>query len=105
MIEIVTTYDLRHQIDQEAYQAYVNKAVDTELRAAGFVELRAHRNMSGSPQVRVTHVWKSLADWARFVDSAESRALDPEFRSFVTNIEIQIWGPSPVMPEPLRPCE
>ena len=35
MIEIVTTYDLRHQIDQEAYQAYVNKAVETELRATG----------------------------------------------------------------------
>jgi len=103
MIEIVTTYDLRHEIDQDAYRAYVNKAVDLELYAGGFVELRAHRNISGSPQVRVTHVWKSLADWAKFVDSAESRALDSEFRSFVTNVEVQIWGPSPVMPEPLRP--
>jgi len=103
MIEIVTTYDLRHEIDQDAYRAYVNKAVDLELHAGGFVELQAHRNISGSPQVRVTHVWKSLADWAKFVDSAESRALDSEFRSFVTNVEVQIWGPSPIMPEPLRP--
>jgi heme-degrading monooxygenase HmoA len=103
MIEIVTTYDLRHEIDQDAYRAYVSNAVELELHAGGFVELRAHRNISGSPQVRVTHVWKSLTDWARFVDSAESRALDAEFRSFVTNVEVQIWGPSPVVPEPLRP--
>jgi len=105
MIEVVATYDLRYDIDQKVYAAFVKKAIDAELHAPGFVELRAHRNVLGSPQVRVTHVWKSLADWVKFVDSPESRALDTEFRSFVANIEVQIWGPSPVMPEPLRARE
>jgi len=92
-------------MDYGAYLAFVNNAVERERHAEGFLELRAHRSIVGSRQVRVTHVWKSLADWAKFVDSAENRALDAELRSFVENVEMQIWGPSPVMPEPVRPSE
>lgn len=103
MIEVSVTYDFRQDIDEIAYQAFVEKAVRAELHAPGFIEHRGHRNISGSPQVRVTHVWNSLADWANFVDSIESRTIDAEFGTFVTNINLQIWGPSPVMPEPLRP--
>jgi heme-degrading monooxygenase HmoA len=102
MIEISVTYDFRQDIDYLAYEAFVERAVGSELRAPGFIEHRAHRNISGSPQVRVTHVWKSLADWANFVESAESQTIDAEFRTFVTNINVQIWGPSPVVPEPLQ---
>lgn len=103
MIEVSVTYDFRQDIDQIAYEAFVQKAVGAELHAPGFIEHRAHRNISGSPQVRVTHVWKSLADWANFVDSIESQSIDAEFRTFVTNINLQIWGASPLIPEPLQP--
>jgi heme-degrading monooxygenase HmoA len=103
MIEVSVTYDFRQDIDRLAYEAFVERAVGAEIHAPGFIEHRAHRNISGSPQVRVTHVWKSLADWANFVDSVESQSIDAEFRTFVTNINLQIWGPSPVIPEPLRP--
>ena len=103
MIEVSVTYDFRQDIDRLAYEAFVERAVGAELQAPGFIEHRAHRNILGSPHVRVTHVWQSLADWANFVDSIESQSIDAEFRTFVININIQIWGPSPVMAEPLRP--
>jgi heme-degrading monooxygenase HmoA len=103
MIEVSVTYDFRQDIDRLAYEAFVQRAVGAELQAPGFIEHRAHRNISGSPQVRVTHVWNSLADWANFADSVESRSIDAEFRTFATNIDLQIWGSSPVVSEPLRP--
>lgn len=103
MIEVNMTYDLLPDIDQQAYGEFVKKAIATVLRAPGFVEFRANRNVLGSPQVRSTSVWQSLADWARFTESAEWQALELEFRTFLTNLDVQIWGPSPLVSEPLRP--
>ena len=103
MIEVNKSYDLLPGIDRQAYVAWSKGASATMLQAPGLVEMRVHRNLLGSPQVRSTSVWQSLAAWARFTESAEWQALELEFRTFLTNLEVQIWGPSPVMPEPLRP--
>ena len=65
--------------------------------------MRVHRNLLGSPQVRLTLVWQTLADWAKFAEGAERQKLDSELLQFATNIHIEHWGPSPVVPEPLRP--
>ncbi len=73
------------------------------LKAPGFVELRASRNLLGSPQVRAVFVWKTMEDFARFNESAEGREFDAEIRKFATNPKIEIWGPSPMVPEPIRP--
>jgi hypothetical protein len=50
-------------------------------------------------------VWKTVADWGHFAQSAEWQALEPELCTFVTNIRVELWGPSPVVPEPLRPVK
>ena len=103
MIEVNTTWDLLPNIDQQAYGEWAKKTVGTVLKAPGIVEFRANRNLLGSPQVRSTAVWQSFADWAKYAESDEWQSLDAEFRSFAINIRIEIWGPSPVLPEPLRP--
>lgn len=103
MIEANTTWDLFPNIDQEAYGEFAKKAIGTILKAPGLIEFRASRNMLGSPQVRSTSVFRNLADWASFTDSDEWRALEAELRIFATNVHVDIWGPSPVLPEPVRP--
>ena len=32
-----------------------------------------------------------------------SKTNEPELRAFTANIDIELWGPSPLVPEPLRP--
>ena len=103
MIEVNTTYDFLPGIDRYAYGARVKQITDAILQAPGFVELRAYRNLLGSPQVRTSSVWKTLDDWARFSQSAEWQTFEAEIHAFTTNIRTELWGPSPVLPEPLRP--
>lgn len=103
MIEMDMTYDFLPGIDPHAWEAFAKKTIGAILKAPGIVEFRAYRNVLGTPQVCTTSVWKTVADWGHFAQSAEWQALEPELRSFVTNIRVELWGPSPVVPEPLRP--
>ena len=103
MIEVNTTWDLFPDIDHEAYGDFANNSISAILKAPGIVEFRAHRNMLGSPQVRSTAVYRTLADWASFTDSDKWRHLEAELRNFATNIRVEVWGPSPVLPEPVSP--
>jgi heme-degrading monooxygenase HmoA len=91
MIEAILTWDLLPNVDQQGYGAFAQKAIGATMKAPGLIEFRANRNMLGSPQVRSTSVFKTLADWANFNDSVEWRD------------RVEIWGPSPVLPEPVRP--
>jgi len=104
MIEVDLSYDLLPGIDQQAYGAWAKKAIGTILQAPGCVEFRASRNMLGSPWVRTTSLWKTMADWGNFGESAAWQAISAEIRDqFATNVRVEVWGPSPVVPEPLRP--
>jgi len=103
MIEVNMTYGILPNIDQEAYGEWAKKTLGTIMQAPGLVEFRANRNLIGDPQVRSTTVWNSLADWANYTESNEWRALEDEARGFISNIQVEIWGPSPIVPEPLRP--
>ena len=102
MIEVTMTWELRPGIDMEAYSAFSKNAVGLALRAPGFVEFRAHREML-SPQVRATYVWKDLASWSEWMQMSKVAELMPALSTYATNIRTQIWGPSSVMPESLRP--
>ena len=102
-IEVNVSYDFLPGIDQKAWAEFAKNTSATYMKQPGLIEYRANRNVLGSPQVRVTTVWQSLSDWAKFVQSKEWEAIQAQLRTFVTNIHIEIWGPSPVVPKPLRP--
>jgi quinol monooxygenase YgiN len=103
MIEVAFTYDFHPGIDEKAYAKLARKATKMMLSAPGFVEFRAHRNMTGSPHVRRTSVWKKMSDWAALAQKPEFQALTAEFRTYVTHLKVEIWGPSPYVPKPIRP--
>jgi heme-degrading monooxygenase HmoA len=103
MIEVNSLWDMLPNANQQAYAEFSKKAIGSMLQAPGLVEFRANRNILGSPKIRVTTVWHTLSDWAKFNESAEWQALELELHAFTTNTSTEIWGPSPVVPEPLRP--
>lgn len=104
MVESDLIYELITGVDQKAYQEWAKKAIGLVLKSPGIIEFRAYRNMLGSPYVRSTSVWKTLADWANFAESDAWKAIEAELRSrFGVDIRLEVWGPSPVVPQPLRP--
>jgi len=104
MIEVDLKWDFLPGVDQQAYQAWAQKAIGTVLQSPGIVEFRASRNMLAGPQVRATSVWNTMADWGAFDESAAWQALKDELLDqYAQNMSVDIWGPSPVVPEPLRP--
>jgi len=105
MIEVTATYDFIPGIDQKEYEGFVKRALSSLVKAPGFVELRAYRNLASSPFVRSTYVFQTLADWARYTESTEFQTLMTEGRRFVTDIRVDAWGPSPVVTAPVRPAK
>ena len=103
MIEVSFTYDFQPGIDEEAYAKLAKEATAMMVSAQGFIEFRAHRNLVGSPHVRRTSVWESLTHWAALAQQPEFQKLTAEFRTYVTNLDVQFWGPSPLAPHPIRP--
>ena len=103
MIEVNKTFDLLPNINQQAYAEAAQKMIRQILQTPGVIEFRAQRNLLGCPHVRITIIWETLADWASFAESRERQALDAELDAFATNIDVELWGPSPVAPEPIRP--
>lgn len=103
MIEINMTYDLLPGADQKAYQEWIKRASGAVLSDPSLIEMRANRNILGSPEVRITTVWKTLSDWAAFSEGEVWKGLKQQMDPFVTHRKVEIWGPSLVMPEPLRP--
>jgi heme-degrading monooxygenase HmoA len=102
MIEVTNTYDLQPGVNPESYAEWARKAAETIVQQPGLVELRANRNLLGAPQIRTTTCWRSTIDWATFADGPW-RALEQELRTFATNFKVEMWGPSPLLPTPLRP--
>jgi hypothetical protein len=104
MIEVAITYDLLPDIDQNVYFQLLRKAVVPILQQRGIIEIRAHRSLSGPPDILILIGWESMADWNRCEFTKEWITLTEELKkSFVTNMKFQVWGPSTIAPEPLKP--
>jgi quinol monooxygenase YgiN len=102
MVEGNVTYDFLPNVDLKAYSAWAKRTIEAMMKAPGLIEFRAHRGLMAPAQVRTTTVWQSMAEWATFIEGPWQQ-METELRSFATNIKSEVWGPSPVVPEPLRP--
>ena len=106
MIEVALTYDLLPGIDQDAYFQFLKKAIVLIFQQRGIIEIRAKRSLSGPPDILIMLTWETVADWSRFESTREWITLIEELKkSFVLNMKSQVWGPSPIAPEPLRPSK
>jgi len=89
----------------ESYIQWIQSAIPRILAVPGIIEFRAYRPATGSSQVVVTFEFADLATWAAWYSNEEAQKVLNELYSYATNISLELWGPSPLVPEPIRPSK
>ena len=104
MIEVHISYNVKTGIDDLGYFEWIKKAIVPALKSRGAVEVRAYRNIKESQGVLVVVMWEKLEGWTEFSQSEGwSSFINPLQSTFATDVRIDVWGPSPLIPAPLRP--
>ena len=102
MVLNVLKYSI-HPDRSEAYDSWVKQVIPRILAIRGMVELRAFRPVSGSWQVVSTTEYGDMAAWAGAVGSKDWQQIMAELHDLALDITVEVWGPSPTVPKPLRP--
>ena len=102
MVLQVMTYDV-HPDKVEAYTKWTEGGIKRTLAGPGVVEFRAYRAQTGPSQVVTTYEFADLAAWAAWSSDEDVQRVLSELRTLALNIDIEVWGPSPIVPQPIRP--
>lgn len=87
----------------EAYSEWAKTAIPKVLTVPGLKELRAYRAAAASDQVLVITEFDDMRAWAEGWESEAWQELMDGMYTHAVNVSVEIWGPSPFVPEPLRP--
>ena len=102
MVLYVRKYDIRPGKAEE-FAEWAKSARDRMFAVPGIVELRAYRPATGNRQVVVTYEFADMSAWAAWQSNEDIQKLGDEARTYITNVSRELWGPSPIIPEPIRP--
>jgi quinol monooxygenase YgiN len=102
MVLTVIKWDI-HPDKLEAYLKWTESAIKRNLAVPGVVEFRAYRGTAGAPQVVVTYEFADMAAWAAWYSNEDIQKVLTELHTVALNVSHEIWGPSPVVPAPIRP--
>ena len=102
MVLFVQKYDI-HPDKLEAFSEWTDGAIKRSLAVPGVVEFRAYRAATGTSQIVVTYEFADMAAWAAWVSNEECQELSMELHTLALNVSFEVWGPTPVVPAPIRP--
>jgi len=102
MVLYVVKWDI-HPDKVEAYLKWTEGAMKRSLAVPGVVEFRAFRGAAGTQQVILTYEFADMAAWAAWHTSEEMQKIIDETYTLAMNVMAELWGPSPVVPVPIRP--
>lgn len=103
MVLYVQQYDVNPDKAEAFTQWATESAIPRILKIPGLNEFRSYRPVAGSHQIAVTYEFADMAALAAWLSHADYQKMLAEFRTFVGRATAEVWGPSPVVPEPLRP--
>jgi antibiotic biosynthesis monooxygenase (ABM) superfamily enzyme len=86
------------------YNEWTSSAIKRLLDVPGVVELRAYRPSTGSHQVVTTWEFADMSNWASWIENQEVQKVREELQTLTSNRHDELWGPSPIVPEPIRPA-
>jgi antibiotic biosynthesis monooxygenase (ABM) superfamily enzyme len=92
-----------HPDKVEAYVKWSEGAVRRVLAVPGVVEFRAYRTIAGSYQVVLTYEFADLSSYAAWYVNKDVQKVLDEAYTLTLNMTSELWGPSPIVPEPIRP--
>ena len=102
MVLWVMIYDINPDMLDE-YLKWAQGAIPRVIGAEGLVEFRGYRPVSGSHRVVTTCGFADLTAWQGWYESEPIQTTLAEMASLTVNLETDLWGPSPVVPQPIRP--
>jgi len=103
----VVVYVMRYDVlsdKREAYAEWVMPAIRRLFSAPGVTGLRAYRIAVGDSQVASAYEFPDFAAWASWYAHEEVQKVIVESRSYIVNLTTELWGPSPLAPDALRPA-
>ena len=92
-----------HPDKKEAYMEWTKGAIARTLGAGGVAEFRAYRPATGPSQVVVTYEFTNMAAWQTWYGNQDVQTVLEELHMLATDVTLDLWGPSPVVPDPIRP--
>ena len=92
-----------HPNKTEAYAGWAKGAIQRTLAAGGVTEFRGYRPASGSAEVVVTYEFADMAAWAAWYGHDAVQQVIAEVHTLATGVTTELWGPSPIVPQPIRP--
>lgn len=102
MVIYAMKWDIRPGM-ADAYRDWAQSAVKQLLAVPGVVEFRAYRMITGCHQVAVTYEFNDIKAWASWQNNEDTQKVFEEGRNYMINLSTEILGPSPIVPEPIRP--
>ena len=92
-----------HPDKLEAGIKWQQGAIQRTVAVPGVVEFRSYRPMSGPWRYLVTYEFADLGAWAAWYDHEETQKVLDELHTLALDVTRELWGPSPVVPQPIRP--
>ena len=102
MVLQVMKWDI-HPDKVDDYSKWTESAIKRTLAVPGVVEFRAFRPVTGTSQIVTTYEFADMAAWAVWQSNEDLQKVINELRTLALNVNIEVWGPSPIVPEPIRP--
>ncbi|HMD90622.1 MAG TPA: antibiotic biosynthesis monooxygenase [Anaerolineaceae bacterium] len=102
MVLMVQKFDI-HPDKAEAYLKWTEGAIKGTLAVPGVVEFRAYRTAASGSQIVTTYEFADMATWATWQSNEIIQKIQAELHVYALNVSIELWGPSPVVPAPIRP--
>jgi len=102
MVLYVVKWNL-HPDKVEAYAKFTQSAIRRVLSVPGVVEFRGYRPATGAHEIVITYEFADLGAWAAWHANEEVQKVMNEARTLAIDVTSELWGPSPVVPAPIRP--
>jgi quinol monooxygenase YgiN len=102
MVIWILKYDINPD-KLEAFLKWVPTGAQRVCAAPGISEYRAYRSFAAPHQVMSVCEFADLESYTVWRNNSDVNKVDNEIRAFTTNITSELWGPSPLIPEPMYP--
>ena len=102
MVLYVSKWNIRPEKADE-YPKWAKSALQRLLAVPGVTEFRGFRPVTGAHQVAVTYEFADFSAWAVWNGNDAVQEVWNEAREYCANLSIELWGPSPLVPDPIRP--
>lgn len=102
MVIQMARYNVRPDKAAE-YATWVQANLPTLLGAPGIVELHGYRNITGETQITVLYLFDDLDAFAKWRSDDAVDQIFTDSWQYLENSHMELLGPSPIAPEPLRP--